>query len=44
VFLKPYENAKKDGFLGFLKGTGQGLAGVIIKPVTGILDFASKTT
>jgi vacuolar protein sorting-associated protein 13A/C len=44
IFLKPYENASKDGFLGFLRGTYQGLSGAVIKPVTGILDFASKTT
>ena len=30
--------------MGFIKGTGQGLAGLIVKPVTGIIDFASKTT
>jgi vacuolar protein sorting-associated protein 13A/C len=44
VFLQPYENAKKDGVLGLVKGAGKGLAGLVVKPVTGIIDFASKTT
>lgn len=42
--MKPFEEAKKDGVLGFFRGTAQGLTGVIIKPVTGILDFAANTT
>jgi vacuolar protein sorting-associated protein 13A/C len=44
VFLKPFEGAKKDGVKGFFKGTLQGLSGLVIKPVTGILDAAAKTT
>ena len=43
VFLKPFEGAKKDGVKGFFKGTWQGISGLIIKPVAGVLDFASKT-
>jgi vacuolar protein sorting-associated protein 13A/C len=27
-----------------LKGTAKGVAGLVVKPVTGVLDFASKTT
>ena len=30
--------------VGFFKGTAKGVAGVVIKPVTGVVDFASKTT
>lgn len=30
--------------MGFVKGAAKGLAGLVIKPVTGIIDFASKTT
>jgi len=35
---------KKDGALGFVKGAAKGLAGLVVKPVTGVIDFASKTT
>lgn len=42
--MQPIQNAKKDGALGFFKGTALGLAGLVVKPVTGIIDFASKTT
>jgi vacuolar protein sorting-associated protein 13A/C len=31
------------GFVGFLKGTALGLAGLIVKPITGILDASAKT-
>lgn len=44
LVLKPYENAQKDGAVGFFKGVAQGLTGVVVKPVTGVIDFASKTT
>ena len=30
--------------MGFVKGAAKGLAGLVVKPVTGIIDFASKTT
>lgn len=43
VFLQPYENTKREGAIGFVKGTAKGLAGLIVKPVTGVIDFASKT-
>lgn len=42
--MKPIESTKKEGVLGFFKGTAQGLAGLVVKPVTGVVDFASKTT
>jgi vacuolar protein sorting-associated protein 13A/C len=44
MFFKPFEGAKKDGVKGFFKGTLQGISGLVIKPVTGILDAAAKTT
>ena len=44
LFTQPYENAKKEGVVGFFKGTAKGVAGVVVKPVTGVIDFASKTT
>jgi len=43
VFTKPYEGASKGGMLGFLKGTVQGITGLVVKPVTGVLDAASNT-
>lgn len=44
VVTKPIEQTKKSGAIGLVKGVGQGLAGLVVKPVTGIVDFASKTT
>jgi vacuolar protein sorting-associated protein 13A/C len=37
------EGIKSGGFTGFFKGTAQGIAGLVIKPVTGVLDATSKT-
>ena len=39
----PFQEGKKGGFLGGMKGFGKGLAGVVTKPITGITDFASST-
>lgn len=44
VVTKPIEQTKKSGALGLVKGVGKGIAGLIVKPVTGVVDFASKTT
>jgi len=44
VVIKPYEGTKKNDIKGFGKGLFQGLAGLIIKPVSGILELVSKTT
>jgi len=41
---KPYEEGKKTGALGFVKGVGLGLAGVVAKPVAGITDGISTVT
>ena len=35
--------AKKSGAKGFFKGMGKGLVGVVAKPVSGVVDFASST-
>lgn len=43
-FTKPFEGAQQEGIGGFFKGVGKGLIGVPVKPVTGMLDFATKTT
>ena len=44
VVLKPIAGAKKGGVKGFLKGTWQGISGLVFKPVTGVLDAAAKTS
>eukprot|EP01016_Furgasonia_blochmanni_P028936 TRINITY_DN3047_c0_g1_i13.p1 TRINITY_DN3047_c0_g1~~TRINITY_DN3047_c0_g1_i13.p1 ORF type:complete len:476 (-),score=92.45 TRINITY_DN3047_c0_g1_i13:1633-3060(-) len=43
VFTMPYEGAQREGVLGFCKGALRGLAGLVIKPVTGLLDATTKT-
>lgn len=43
IVTKPIEGAS-DGITGFVSGVGKGIVGVPIKPVTALLDFASKTT
>jgi vacuolar protein sorting-associated protein 13A/C len=42
VITKPVEGVQKGGFLGFFKGTGEGLAGLVAKPVSGTLNAVSK--
>jgi len=44
VFVEPVRQARKDGAIGFAKGVGKGLAGVVLKPVAGVIDLAGKTT
>lgn len=44
MVTKPVEGAKKGGFLGFLKGTGKGIVGLVVKPVSGSLDAVSKVS
>mmetsp|Transcript_59781 Transcript_59781/g.82127 ORF Transcript_59781/g.82127 Transcript_59781/m.82127 type:complete len:95 (+) Transcript_59781:3732-4016(+) len=44
VVTNPYEGAKSGGFKGFLKGTGKGLAGLVTKPITGVVDVVTKTS
>ena len=40
----PIEETKKDGFFGFFKGTAKGIAGLVVKPLSGTLDFISITS
>jgi vacuolar protein sorting-associated protein 13A/C len=42
-FQHPYQHGRKDGAAGILKGSTIGVAGVVIKPLTGVFDAASKT-
>jgi vacuolar protein sorting-associated protein 13A/C len=44
VFENPYQGAKKEGVVGFMKGTYKGVSGLVLKPVSGALDFFSKTS
>ena len=45
IFTKIFENrqlgAKQEGAVGFFKGVGKGLTGLLGKPVTGIVDATS---
>lgn len=41
VFLQPFQGAKAGGAKGFLKGLGKGIVGLVVKPVSGVLDAAS---
>jgi len=43
VFTKPVEGATKGGLVGFFKGAFQGVTGLVVKPVAGILDAAANT-
>lgn len=43
VIMDPVLGAEKDGIPGFAKGCATGVAGLITKPTSGILGFASKT-
>lgn len=44
IVEEPYRGAKEDGFLGLLKGGLKGVGGLIVKPITGLLDVASHTS
>ncbi len=38
LFTKPYEEAQKDGAIGFIRGVGMGVLGAAVKPVIGVTD------
>lgn len=45
VVIQPMEESKNGGgIIGFLKGTAKGLTGLVVKPISGTLDFFSLTT
>mmetsp|Transcript_28861 Transcript_28861/g.26176 ORF Transcript_28861/g.26176 Transcript_28861/m.26176 type:complete len:274 (+) Transcript_28861:4021-4842(+) len=44
VIEKPIEGGMQGGFKGFMKGIYKGTKGLVIKPVTGVLDGVSKIT
>jgi vacuolar protein sorting-associated protein 13A/C len=37
------QGAEKDGVEGFFKGAMKGFAGLVVKPVVGVMDLTSKT-
>lgn len=41
LFARPVRAAQESGAAGAFKAVGQGLAGVVAKPVTGLIDFFS---
>lgn len=41
VFTKPVEGAREEGVGGFFKGLGRGAVGLVARPTTGVVDFAS---
>ncbi|KAM5373472.1 hypothetical protein ACJZ2D_006966 [Fusarium nematophilum] len=41
---KPLEGAEQEGALGFFKGVGKGMIGVVTKPAVGVLDMASNVS
>ena len=42
IVTAPIESAQKEGVKGFFKGLAKGTVGVVVKPVSGILDAASS--
>ena len=43
VVSKPYKGARDRGTRGLVRGVGQGVLGLLVKPATGVLAFASAT-
>ena len=43
VVAQPIKGAEKEGLLGFLKGTGKGVLGLVLRPAGGLIDFTSAT-
>ena len=41
VFLKPIAGARDEGVEGFFKGVGKGVVGLVTRPASGVIDFAS---
>jgi vacuolar protein sorting-associated protein 13A/C len=43
IVKRPYIEAQRNGFKGFLVGLYSGTTGVLLKPISGGLDLISKT-
>lgn len=44
VIVQPIKGGQKDGAIGALKGLGIGLAGMVTKPISGVVDLVAKST
>jgi vacuolar protein sorting-associated protein 13A/C len=44
VVKQPVKGTKKEGVLGFFKGVGKGMAGLVMKPLSGTMDLVSNTS
>ncbi|CAM6102066.1 unnamed protein product [Calypogeia fissa] len=44
ILTKPLEGARSSGVEGFVQGMGKGVIGAAIQPMSGVLDFLSRTT
>lgn len=43
MVMQPIKGAKDGGALGFFKGVGKGMVGLVTRPTGGVVDFASST-
>ena len=43
VVMRPIEGAREQGVEGFFKGVGKGVVGLVARPVSGVVDFASTS-
>eukprot|EP01113_Clastostelium_recurvatum_P001698 TRINITY_DN10696_c0_g1_i3.p1 TRINITY_DN10696_c0_g1~~TRINITY_DN10696_c0_g1_i3.p1 ORF type:complete len:430 (-),score=78.54 TRINITY_DN10696_c0_g1_i3:38-1327(-) len=43
IVLEPVRAARAGGASGFARGVGKGLAGVVVKPMAGVVSFVGKT-
>jgi vacuolar protein sorting-associated protein 13A/C len=44
MYEQPIRGARTGGVKGLMKGTLKGLGGVVVKPISGGLDFIMKTS
>ena len=43
VYL-PYQGLRQDGVKGLIQGTGKGAIGLVLKPVSGLIDVVAITS
>ncbi|MCO5611230.1 hypothetical protein L7F22_065481 [Adiantum nelumboides] len=43
VIRKPVEKAKEKGVVGFIQGLGKAALGIVVEPMSGVIDFVSLT-
>ena len=42
IVSQPLRGAQRDGVRGFARGVGVGVLGVVVKPVVGVVDLATR--